>query len=504
MSNIFLLFQTKLLECCDLEHYKITNDSGRSSLVITPFYNQILKSSLNTASFLQRIVLVIIMMASLTLIVDAQTPPCSGTITLTTQAQVDAFDCATFDGDLVIDDDGTDPITSLSIIANAGLTTITGNLDILNCASLTSLSGLEGITDVGGSIVIEDDLMLSDFSALDNLVTVGDQLRIHDTGATDLTFNSLVNVNRIDLRVNNALLDISGFNSVVDIFSLDIWNASSIQDISGFQSLATLGEDLQLNNLNNIPGITGFGSIASIAGELQLGSSPFNNGFPDFGTSYTVEAEVDLYFNCGTCPTITGDLIFGNSATDPITDLSPIANGMISTITGDLIIDDLPGLTSLNGLQSITSIGGGLDINNVGSLMDLSALDNLVDVGSLLWIRNTAATDFSFDALQTVGTTILLNNNQDLEDISGFNALTSVGGIWEVSFNISLTDISGFMSLVTVNGRFSLNGLNVLSGISGLDDLSQIGGDLILASSSSILEFPVIGTNLNDEQSLAI
>jgi len=279
-------------------------------------------------------------MCSYTITVDP--PSCFGTITLTTQADVDAFDCATFDGDLIIEDDGSDPITTFTNSLLSGLTTVTGSLTIINNPDLTSLDGLENLIEVSGSLTIENCLMLSDLSALDNLVTIGNVLQIHFTGATDLTFNSLVDPFKIDIRFNNSLLDISGFNSVVDMFSLEIWNASSIQDISGFQSLLTLDEDLQLTNLFNIPGVTGFGSITNVGGILQINAGPFNNGFPDFGNSYTV--------------------------------------GTVNIISCNMIED-------ISNLSSIISIGLDLNILNNGILSDCCIIPDIT-VGGIYNISN--------------------------------------------------------------------------------------------------------------------
>ncbi|HMS68047.1 MAG TPA: hypothetical protein PKD18_07905, partial [Saprospiraceae bacterium] len=74
--------------------------------------------------------------------------PCgaaNATISLTTQAQVDLFNCTEVLGNLTIAGSG---ITNLNGLNE--LTSVWGDLNIYNNIGLTSLSGLDNITSVGG------------------------------------------------------------------------------------------------------------------------------------------------------------------------------------------------------------------------------------------------------------------------------------------------------------------------------------------------------------------
>ena len=257
-------------------------------------------------------------MCSYIITVDAT--PCFGTITLTTQAQVDAFNCATFDGDLFIEDDGSDPITTFANSFLSGLTTVTGSLTITNNPNLT------------------------DLSALDNLVTVSGNLSIISTDAQDLNFNSLQSVGgSLFIQGNVTLPEIAGFNSLTSVGELQIWNNNACQDISGFQALTVVNGDLILNNQLTMPGITGFGSISQIVGNLEIASTPMSGGFPIFGPSYS----------------IGGTLIISNC--NLISDISNLAS--ISSVGGNLNLTSNASLADCCIVPDVP-VGGSYIISN--------------------------------------------------------------------------------------------------------------------------------------------
>ncbi len=104
----------------------------------------------------------------------AQCP--TSNVTMTTQAEVDQFltdypNCTTIVGGVVleINDDGTDPITSLAALSN--ITSTTGALRILN-TTLTDFSGLNNITSITNTLLLQDNSGITSTAAFANLVTV--------------------------------------------------------------------------------------------------------------------------------------------------------------------------------------------------------------------------------------------------------------------------------------------------------------------------------------------
>jgi hypothetical protein len=96
-------------------------------------------------------------------------------LTLTTQAEVDAVSCSLVTGDLLII--GPD-ITDLSPLSS--VTSVGGNLFIRNNPMLTNLNGLGGITLVGAQVNILRNAALRNLDGLAGITSVDSDLFIQD------------------------------------------------------------------------------------------------------------------------------------------------------------------------------------------------------------------------------------------------------------------------------------------------------------------------------------
>jgi hypothetical protein len=89
--------------------------------------------------------------------------------------------------------------------------------------------------------------------------------------------------------------------------------------------------------------------------------------------------------------TVNGDLIIEGNA---LTSLSGMGDGFfgpnLTTVTGNLIIRNVNGplFTSLNGLRFLTSVGGDLIVDNCDNLPNLTGLENVMQIGGSLIIKN--------------------------------------------------------------------------------------------------------------------
>ena len=100
-------------------------------------------------------------------------------LTLTTQAEVDAVSCSSVTGDLSIS--GPD-ITDLSPLSS--VTSVGGDLDIQSNHALTNLDGLGGITSVGGFLTLLNNDALTNLDGLAAVTSVGQLLHLR-TQITD-------------------------------------------------------------------------------------------------------------------------------------------------------------------------------------------------------------------------------------------------------------------------------------------------------------------------------
>ena len=99
--------------------------------------------------------------------------PCpEGNVTLSSQAEVDSFlitypNCTEMEGSLSIIKTAGAAIYNLDALSQ--LTSIGGDLILLNLSFLQSLSGLEALETVGGSLDIENCLIPDSLNAFDAL-----------------------------------------------------------------------------------------------------------------------------------------------------------------------------------------------------------------------------------------------------------------------------------------------------------------------------------------------
>jgi len=226
---------------------------------------------------------------------------CSGTLTLSTQAEVDAFDCAVFDGDLIISGADIVNLDPLFSVPGATLTEVTGSLTVDNCPNLTSLQGLDGITTVGADYNIYDNPMLNTLGCCGHqLVTAGNLNFKNCPLLTDVTFNSLTTVEGfLDFKNGMAINDFSGFNNLTTAGAIQISN-NTTTTINGFEGLISTS---YINILENpmLMEITGFNNLTAIVegavngqtiNYFQIAENPMLSSITGFTVLTTADAGV--------------------------------------------------------------------------------------------------------------------------------------------------------------------------------------------------------------------
>lgn len=122
---------------------------------------------------------------------------------------------------------------SLDIMLLAGVTTITGNLDIEPGEGLVNLHGLESLTEVGGILTISgsDDSSFISLEGLNNLNRVG--------GDVIITHDSLSDLSGLDS------LELIGSNLIIAYCDI-------LDNISGLYALRSIGENLDIYGNRNL------------------------------------------------------------------------------------------------------------------------------------------------------------------------------------------------------------------------------------------------------------
>lgn len=239
------------------------------------------------------------------------------TLTVTTQAEVDAFDPSTtiLSGFLRIDEDTDtdDPITNLDNLSN--ITHIGGYLDIANANSLANLDAFSNLTHIGG------------------------YLRV---------------------RSNNSLTNLGGFSNLTSIDGcLFIYSNGFLADINGFSNLASIGGCLSIEFEDSLMTMDGFSSLASIGGYLEIDNNPFLDNINGFSNL----TSIDGFFK-----------IKDNASLNSIDGFSSLA-----TIGGALTIRDNLSINNIDGLSNLTYIGTSLNIRNNAALSDCCGIQNVLD-----------------------------------------------------------------------------------------------------------------------------
>lgn len=245
------------------------------------------------------------------------------------------------------------------------------------------------------------------------------------------------------------ITDLAGLTDITAILGgLHILETENLDNLDGLQSLEELGDSLLLANNAALEQID---AIAGAAGHLEY---------------------LTIYENAG------------------LSSLQGLSG--LTGITGSVWIQTNPALVSLKGLPQITQLSGDLRLDNVGwqfepsSLSDLEGLDELRIVGGNLWIQHLAVNHLNFlDKVQSVGASLRIENNRNLEALNSFSQLRSAGSIW-ISGNAVLHSIKGFANLQEVTGRLEIAGNPVWAEFGGLPALQRIVGTLDIHGNDEI------------------
>jgi hypothetical protein len=364
----------------------------------------------------------------------AQEIICSGNITLTTQAQVDAFPathgCNEITGMLLISGNDITNVDSLYSLNIAGGLGITGNAQLTNIDGLSNLSrvgsscnpancgypgtgvairnnpllsnvtGLSSLATIAGDLVIASNASLSSISGLGNLASIGGVLEISNCDVLP-DLNGLFNVSSIGRRSVLASLRIEG-------------NASLIS-INGLKRIKSLQGPLSINNNASLPNLEGLDSLTEIAGVEASGLSIGDNS---------------VLTNIDALSALTSIRI----SQGPYTDFAIASN---------------PSLENLNGLSSLIEIKGGY----AGVTFRIINNDALKEVDGLSALQQLTGFRMSYD----------IKDNDLLENVNGLNMLTpnSVRLNLVVTNNPNLAECCGLyrsVQRVTFEGSVTISG----------------------------------------------
>lgn len=195
---------------------------------------------------------------------------CDGDITLSSQSDVDAFNCTSFIWNLTIEGADIEDLSPLNTLVRIG-----ESLKIFNNNSLTNLDGLSSLTSAG-SVEIWNNDALSNLDGLSSLAFVDGDLRIINNDAlTNLDGLSSLHQTSGDLWIiNNDLLNnIDGLTSLSEVACLGIVGSPLLTNLDGLSSLDKVHGILTIEDNNALTNLDGLSSLHAV----NFGTNIANN-----------------------------------------------------------------------------------------------------------------------------------------------------------------------------------------------------------------------------------
>ncbi|MBT8055068.1 MAG: hypothetical protein HKO99_14085 [Xanthomonadales bacterium] len=241
----------------------------------------------------------------------AQSPQiCPGNLTLSTQAEVDAFKCREVGGSLTIS--GED-IVDLGPLAR--LRTIGRYLSISDNTALNSVvDAFPSLTTVGWGISVYYNPNLVTFSGFDALPATGDNIDFwfNDSLARVLGFGSLQTAGwSLEFGGNPNLVSIPGFESLQTISSsLFVLDNRSLPSITGFNALQYVDWSFDIVGNSSLDSVCGFNDYFTLSEGTYTGGGSFN--ISENGSGLTDPTTIQDILDAGPCPpTVSPDGILG-------------------------------------------------------------------------------------------------------------------------------------------------------------------------------------------------
>jgi hypothetical protein len=451
----------------------------------------------------------------------------NGSLTLFSQADVDAFNYTSLTGTLTIQEVSPGNITNLNGLSE--LTNVGVNINIGNNSALVNLDGLSNVVSVGSSLYISHNTALSNINGLANLSSIGSSIYIGD---------------------NTALINIDGLSKIRSLVYLTI-TREPISNIDGLINLTSITGGIEISLNGGLTNLNGFANLNSVFGNIKIVN---NSQLTNFCGLYTLTSNNGMHSGtiiasgnggavniCNTLSgnlslstqeqvdavnyvTVTGNLVIREAVNSNISNLGGLAN--LTSLGGSLTVQNNTALSSYCGLFNLfnagysgsytisgnlsnptssqiisggdcpifngdiflatqaqvdafhyTGVTGNLTIgeSSAGAITNLNALSQLTFVGKNFQIGHAAIVNLDvLNNLTSVGGTLTFDN-PSLTNINGLSHVGSLGGLFIGGGNSSLTNINGLSHVATVKESIYIYGTTALTNLDGLSGLTSAG-----------------------------
>ena len=303
---------------------------------------------------------------------------CDGDVTLTSQAEVDAFNCTKVTGNLTVT--GAD-ITSLFGLSS--LREVYGHLRIenINVPSLESLSLLDS---VGGALLVMNNPSLQVIPPLSCSVQEGIEISYNDKLHQVSGFNTVKKLGWLGFQNNPKLTMVNGFDSLEMIQTsspdpssptgIGISHNGALEIIPGFQRLSKVGS-IRINGNNQLSSLDGFSNVSRIEGVLTISdnsSLKVINAFENLVSIVGISRHIPR----------AGLVLENNPLLEGFPGLSSLKE-VTSDQFADISVSNNASLKNIDGLSSLTTFFA-LNADKTLNIRNNAVLENIDSLSSLV------------------------------------------------------------------------------------------------------------------------
>ena len=426
-----------------------------------------------------------------------------GDIVLTTQAEVDAFACATVTN-LKIDfnsgRESADPITNLDQLS--ALTEVGGNLALdflFDNSKGIDLSGLNNLKRVEGDLSFDDTQ--PSFDGLQGLEYVGGNLTFYLIDDAD-DFSALTNLRYVGGELSIVTSRVESFQGLAQLTSIGGFdlNESTVFSFEGLTSLVQIRGDLRAEQEDsNIRNLEGLENVERITGSLTISGTNYpsfqglNNLKQIGGDLITSETGIDLT-GLESLQTVGGNLLLGGTDGPGIVNVEALSN--LQTVGGNFTIASTSA-ENLSFLASLQRVGGYLEVVGNPNLSDCCIILTLEDaVEGVIAVRDNAAECSSLETVTKICSDesptevdcsqeeIILTKQTEVDAFDCTSVNTLVISLFDS--DDSITDLTPLRSLARVSGNLTINMRNKTVPLDGFDNLQQIDNDFSVLNGPSL------------------
>jgi hypothetical protein len=342
--------------------------------------------------------------------------------------------------------DGNYTITdAASLAAFAGYVGITGNLEIASYAPdplvVPALETIGGRLRLFGPAQAAHTLRTATLPALRS---VGSLLQIENCDSLrTLSLPLCSAIGALDVQRNYALRNLAGLSALTALNpenlafhgGMQFWLNDQLTNLDGLASLTGTARAVTIKENSSLSNLDGLGGIAYVDGSVEIAE-------------------------CHSLTTLDG---LG-----------------LRTVGESCVVRSCNALVDLRGLDLLTSVGTYLQIEGCPLLEDLTGLGQIGVCGLLAvqFNNNLASLDGLGPLQQITGSSLILNHNGQLADISALQFLTHVHANLQIEYCPQLATLTGLEALTHVGGDLRLNTLHSLTDVDALSNLVHAWGHL--------------------------